>query len=260
MFDFFDYIRRWISTKALNLAQNTAMTAGIMFITCLAVKKDVFSTFGATKACLFSVLMCCIWSGLFNSIALFYSEREYLPDDLSKFLHVHTYVAANFTIQFFLCVVEAMVSAVVFSLFFHFDSECIVLGNRSIDFFLTFFLITMSADMLGLLVGMLISNINSIMTIVPVILIAQLLLSGCLFDLEGIMEKAANFTPARWGFYALGSTADLNSMLPDGAKLDIFRFEARYVLYCWSLLLLLTVICTFLSGILLYFKVNHKES
>lgn len=260
MSDFIDYIRRWISTRAMNLLGNTLMTAIIITVTCYAVKKDVFDTYSATKACLFSVLMCSIWSGLFNSIALFFSERDYLPDDLNKFLHVRTYVAANFIIQMFLCSVEAMVSAVIFSLFFHFDSNRIVIGNRSMDFFLTFFLITMSADMLGMLVGMMINSITSIMTVIPVILIAQLLLSGCLFDLDGIMEYAANFTTARWGFYALGSIANLNKMLPDGAKLDIFRCEARYVLYCWQFLLLLIIICTFLSGILLYIKVNSKDS
>lgn len=260
MIDFFDYIWRWICTRAADLLKNTLMTVGIMIVTCYAVQKDVFSTYSATKACLFSVLMCCIWSGLFNSIALFYSERDYLPDDLNKFLHVRTYVAANFTIQLFLCLVEAIVSAVVFFLFFDYSAEGIVFGNRTADFAITYFLIMMSADMLGFLVGMLIDSITSIMTIVPVILIAQLLLSGCLFDLSGILEKAANFTTARWGFYSLGAIADLNSMLPDGAKLDIFRSDVRYVLYCWKYLILLTVICTFLSGILLYIKVNRKDA
>lgn len=260
MYDFFDYIWRWIWTKAFNLVKSAIMALVIMAVTCLTVKKDVFTTFAATKACLFAVLMCCIWSGLFNSIALFFSERDYMPDDLSKFLHVRTYVAANFTIQFFLCVLEATVSAVVFSLFFHYDNECIIIGNRSFEFFLTFFLITISADMLGFLVGMMIKDLNSIMTCVPVILIAQLLLSGCLFDLEGPMKTAAIITTAKWGFYALGTTANLNSMLPDGAKLDIFRFESRYLMYCWTMLVLLTVICTFLSGIVLYVKVNRKEN
>ena len=260
MYDFFDYILRWIWTKAFNLVKSAAMTLFIMIVTCLAVKKDVFTTFAATKACLFAVLMCCIWSGLFNSIALFYSERDYLLDDLSKFLHAHTYVAANFTIQFFLCIVEATVSTIVFIFFFDFDNECIVIGNRCLEFFLTFFLITMSADMLGLLVGMMIEDLNSIMTCVPVILIAQLLLSGCLFDIEGFLEKIAIFTTARWGFYALGTTANLNSMLPDSAKLDIFRFDPRYLLYCWTMLVLMTAICTFLSGIMLYYTVNHKEN
>lgn len=260
MADFFDYIRRWISTKASNLIGNTIMTAAIITITCYAVKKDVFETYGATKACLFSVLMCSIWCGLFNSIALFYSERDYLLDDLDKYLPVRTYVSANFFIQFFLSAVESVVCAFVFSVFFDFKNTGIVLGNRSLDFCLTFFLITMSADMLGFLMGMLINSITSIMTIIPVILIAQLLLSGCLFDLDGIMEKAANFTTARWGFYALGSIADLNGLLPPGQELDIFHADPAYILYCWRFLLLLIAICSILSGIMLYFKINSVES
>ena len=260
MADFFDYIRRWFSTKSSNLLGNTLMTLVIIFITCYAVKKDVFDTFVATKSCLFSVLMCCIWCGLFNSIALFYSEKNYLLDDLDKYLPVRTYVSANFFIQFFLSAVESVICALVFSMFFSFSDVGIVLGNRSLDFCITFFLITMSADMLGFLVGMLINSITSIMTVIPVVLIAQLLLSGCLFDLDGILEKAANFTTARWGFYAMGSIADLNSMLPPGQEMSCFQAEMSYVLYCWRFLFLLIIICTILSGIMLYYKINQVEN
>lgn len=260
MKNYFDYIRRWFSTKTMNLVGNTCMTAMIITITCFAVKKDVFDTYGATKACLFSVLMCSIWCGLFNSIALFYSERDYLLDDLNKYLPVHTYVSANISIQLFLSAIESVVCAVVFTLFFNFKSNGVVLGNRTMDFCVTFFLITMSADMLGFLMGMLIKNITSIMTLIPVVLIAQLLLSGCLFDLDGIVERIADFTTARWGFYALGAIADLNSLLPPGQELSIFRPDAGYILYCWRFLLLLSVICSFLSGIMLYFKINRVEN
>lgn len=260
MVDFIDYIRRWISTKASNLLGNTIMTAAIITVTCYAVQKDVFESYSATKACLFSVLMCCIWCGLFNSIALFYSERDYLLDDLDKYLPVRTYVSANFFIQFFLSAVESVVCAFVFSLFFDFSSSGYIMGNRSLDFCVTFFLITLSADMLGFLMGMLINSITSIMTIIPVILISQLLLSGCLFDLHGVMEDAANITTARWGFYALGSIADLNSLLMPGQELSIFHADPAYIMYCWRYLFLLILICSLLSGIMLYFKMNRVEN
>ena len=257
MLDFIDYIIRWIETKASILLFNIVVAISIISLTCFAVKKDVFITFSATKACLFSILMCCIWSGLFNTIALFNSEKEYLFDDLVKFLNVRTYIAANFFLQFCLCGVEAAMAAVIFTYFFDFDMSGIVMPYRNYDFVITFFLITMSCDMLGLLVGIFFKKITTIMTAIPVILIAQLLLSGCLFDLDGPLERVADFTTARWGFYALGAIADLNEMLPSGAELNIFRCESVYISYCWGLLILLTAICTFLSGIVLYFKVNY---
>ena len=152
MLDFIDYIRRWLSTKVANLAGNAVMTAFIFFITCLAVKKNVFETFSATKACLFSVLMCGIWSGLFNSIALFYSERGYILDDFSKFLKVRTYISANVCIQTILCLMEAVVSTAAFRFFFDYSNKGTVFTNRTIEYFVTFFLIMFSADMLGFLV------------------------------------------------------------------------------------------------------------
>jgi len=259
MRDFRDYIDRWFSTKATNLLGNTMMTAIVMAVTCYAVRKDVFDAFTATRSCLFAVLMCSVWSGLFNTIALFFSERDYLLDDLNKFLPVRVYISANFLIQVLLCLIEAIVSACIFSAFFSYDSTGALLSSRSIEFGITFFLVMLSADMLGFLVGMMINSITSIMTVIPVILIVQLLLSGCLFDLEGILEKAANFTTARWGFYALGSIADLNQFI-EMAWFDEFRPDGDYIIYCWSYLMLLSVICILLSGIFLYWKINRVEN
>lgn len=258
--DFIDYIRRWLSTKWRNLVINIMIAGIITFFTCLAVKKDVFETYAATKTCLFSVLMCNTWSGLFNTIALFFSEKSYLLDDLNKFLNVRTYVLANCLIQLVLCIVESSVSTLIFSLFFQYEKKGIIFTNRSMDFLLCFFMITICADMLGFCVGLLIDKITSIMTAIPVILISHLLLSGCLFDLSGVMAKAAVFIPAHWGFYALGSVADLNSFLPYGATSHVFRNDGSYVAYCLSFLLLMTVIFILLSGIILYKKVNQTES
>ena len=260
MFDFIDYIRRWLSTKAMNLVSNTAMALLIFLITCIAVKKNVFVTFSATKACLFSVLMCGIWSGLFNSIALFYSERDYMLDDLSKFLRVRTYISANVFIQTILCSMEAVVASVVFGLIFDYSNKGVVFTNRTLEYLVTFFLIMFSADMLGLLVGMMINSITSIMTVIPIVLIMQLLLSGCLFDLDGIMDSVAIVTTARWGFYALGSISDLNNMLQEGMHMNEFISQASHIRDCWIMMLILSAVCIAFAGVFLYTKVNTVES
>ena len=188
-----------------------------------------------------------------------FSEREYTPDDLDKFLSVRTYVAANCMIQMCLCAVEAIESAAIFSGFFGHTDGGLLFGSRTLDYTLAFFLITFSADMLGFLIGILISSITSIMTVIPIVLIAQLLLSGCLFELDGFLAKIAEFTTAHWGFYALGSIADLNSLPPFNIPQSVFPRNREYVAACFSQLALLTLICIFFSGVLLYLKTNLKE-
>lgn len=256
----FDYISRWISTKISVLFRNALTAAAIMVLTCIAVKSDVFEEYGATKACLFALLMCNVWSGIFNSIGIFYSEKDYIPDDLTKFLPVHSYIAGNIIIQLFQCMLEALLSTSVFKLFFDYESEGVFFPSRNHEFLITFFLILFSADALGFLAGLLIKNITSIMSAIPVILVAQFLFSGCLFELSDFFNVIAGFTTAKWGFYSLGSIADLNSLLPPQMENSIFKAEADYIIRCWRSMILLSVFFILLSGIVLYIKVNRKKT
>ena len=118
MRDLIYYISRWNSTNAGYLQKNVLSSVGIFALACYATKSGVFEVYSSTRTCLFSILMCNVWSGTFNSIALFYSESEYVTDDLNKFLSVKTYVIANLIIQLFLCLVESALSIVLFELFY----------------------------------------------------------------------------------------------------------------------------------------------
>lgn len=254
------YIDRWNSTQVPYLIKNIVSGICIFVLTCFAVKSGAFEEYTATKACLFAVLMCNIWSGTFNSIALFYSESDYITDDLNKFLSVRTYVIANLLIQLFLCLVESVTCTVVFKIFYHYDAVGLAVKNRNMEYSITFFLILISADMLGFLVGMIIKNITSAMSIIPIILIVQFLFSGCLFELEGILQIFARFTTAKWGFAALGAITNLNSYLPPGSENGLFEYSATYIFYCWKQLILLAVVCFVGSGILLYIRINHVKN
>ena len=49
------------------------------------------------------------------------------------------------------------------------------------------------------------------MTVMPFILIIQLVFSGVLFELSGLMDKVADLTISKWGMAATGTIGDLNS-------------------------------------------------
>ena len=82
------YLERWCSTNIPYIIKNVITSAFIFGFACNAVKDGAFEVYGSTKSCLFTLLMCTIWSGIFNSIALFYSESEYVLYDLDKLISV----------------------------------------------------------------------------------------------------------------------------------------------------------------------------
>ena len=255
------YIQRWELTKRDYFVKNIVSSAAIFALACYAVKSGVFETYTDTKACLFTVLMCAIWSGIFNSIALFYSEEDYTTDDLNKILSVRVYIIANFIIQLVLSFIEAIVSCVIFSLFYNYDVDGILFSNANFDYLVTFFLVIFSADMLGFATGMLVGSITSAMTLIPILLIVHFLFSGCLFELDGILKSLSIYTTAKWGYSALGSISNLNHYLqkmnPMAKANSLFITTPEHLSSCWMHLILLIIICSFAAGILLYRKINY---
>lgn len=256
------YIERWNITKTSYLIKNVISSALIFCFACYAVRDGVFETYADTKSCLFAVLMCAIWSGIFNSIALFYSESDYTTDDLNKILTVKTYVMANVIVQAGLCIVEGIVDCALFHYWFDYGAEGIYFSDAGFDYAVTFVLVIFSADMLGFATGMLVKDITSAMTLIPALLIAQFLFSGCLFSLEGLLRSLAKFTTARWGFSALGSIADLNDLMlttsPVSDTSSLFETTRDNLVSCWTHLLVLSVCCCLIAGILLYRKLNSE--
>jgi hypothetical protein len=73
---------------------------------------------------------------------------------------------------------------------------------------------------LGLLVSARASNADKVLTILPVILFAQFVLSGSAFPVRGTpgLDQVAYVSGARWGYSAAASTANLDQLLGDGCN------------------------------------------
>ena len=139
------------------------------------------------------------------------------------------------------------------------------MANRSFEYFVTFFLILMSCDMLAFAVGAATKEVNDLMTVVPIILMAQFLFSGCLLELNGeFMNFISKLTTAKWGFRALCAISDLNSLIVPNPLLSVtpnpdFEYTVNNIVSCWGYLGILTLFCAVLSGFLLYLKMNSKN-
>jgi len=68
-----------------------------------------------------------------------------------------------------------------------------------------------------------VSNPDKALTILPVVLLAQFLLSGALFDVSAnpVLKPVSYVTSARWGFAAAASTANMKTLpSPSGCPED----------------------------------------
>ena len=257
------YIQRWNIFMMPYLVKNIVFSGLIFCVTSLIVNKGAFDEYYSTRTCLFAVLLCNIWQGIFNSIALFNDESSYTIDEINKFLPVKVYITANIILQSFLCLVEAILNTFIFTIMFDYDKTGIggvVFYNRSLEYCLTFFLVLLSCDMLSMALGVAIKKINSIMTALPVILIIQFLFSDCLFELNEYVKTLSKLTTAKWGFNALGIISDLNTYAIIGGKIKPeFERTSSNLQHCWLMLGAIVVAFSLLSGLLLYFRINKED-
>ncbi len=189
------------------------MAAVIAGLVSFVVGANLFKTQEGTLTGTFALTCICIWNGFFNSIQVICRERPILKREHRSGLHITSYISAHMIYQAFLCLCQTMITMFICSIAkVSFPTESLITGRAIVDMAITLFLITYCADMMALLVSALVHSTTTAMTIMPFLLIFQLVFSGGFFSLSGSALKVTNFTMSKWGLTALCSQGDYNSL------------------------------------------------
>lgn len=156
----------------------------------------------------------CIWNGFFNSVQVICREREIIKREHRCGMALRAYISAHFIYQAFLCFCQAFVTTgVLYITKIKLPLHGTVFPLLGLDLFVTLFLITFSADMLALLISAISKTTTVAMTIMPFVLIFELLFSGAVFSLpEGFATAISYLTIARVGMCALCAVIGYNTL------------------------------------------------
>lgn len=249
--------------------------AAISLIISFVVEDGTFKYWSQTQSGCFAIVSACIWVGIFNSIQSICKERAILKREHRSGLHISAYVFAHMIYQSVICLVQSVVMTIICTICIsHFPDEGIIFGPGFIEMFISFFLITYTADVLGLMVSSIVKTPTTAMTVMPFLLIFQLVLSGVLFSLSGSADTVANLTISKWGMQAIGSIGGMESgnmyfsakseslggayYVFDKAGMN-FDGTASHLLSCWGILLLFIVLYAAISIISLEFIDKDKR-
>ena len=155
----------------------------------------------------------CLWNGCFNSIQSVCREREIVKREHRAGMHIFAYISAHMIYQAFLCLAQTLITVLVCraaGLFF--PEAGLITPAFTLDIIITLFLTTFAADMMSLMISCIVRTTTDAMTVMPLVLIFQLVFSGILFSLSGTAEKFSYFTVAKWGMRSLCSLGDYNSL------------------------------------------------
>jgi len=195
----------------------------IIFLICLVTGDDMFREYTATKKGAFAVICACIWVGLFNSIQSVCHERAIIKREHRTGLRISSYICAHVIYEFALCALETLI---LFTAFMLRNLQNIPKPNGSIgtpafDIYVTMLLVVFGSDMLALIISCTVKKESTAMTVMPFVLIIQLIMSGMLFDLEGVTEVISRFTLSRWGLNAIMTVANTNDNVRSGYDIAV---------------------------------------
>lgn len=247
---------------------------GVSILLCTSFISDgVFVTADDTRILFLMIISLCVWSGLFNSISDIAKIKDNLIEDSRRGLSMLGFILAEAIIQFIICLVETIIVWLVVYMKYDFPNIKLVFDISYMDYVVTIFLIFLAADYLGIVfstLSVLISNRNPFsftMTILPLILLIQLLLSDMLIKLKGdVATIISHFSICKWGVLSMERIIDINKYpraislaFPDYQFAFPDLFSNAYqndLIYYWLILILFIIISIVLAYIFL--KLRNK--
>jgi len=211
---------------------------------------DMFADYEATKTGAFALVCACIWIGIFNSIQSICKERDIIKREHRTGLRISSYISAHLIYEAALCAGESLIAVSLTALANHenFPSSGVMLP-AFIELMISFFIIIFASDTLGLLVSSIVKKETTAMTVMPFVLIIQLIMSGMIFELEGYTEIISKFTISKWGLDAICTTANLNSLGWGGFMSDSsqFEFTTGHLVVVWLIIILIAAFNAIIS-------------
>ena len=231
--------------------KNFISTIIIMGIICLVTGGEMFRQYADTKNGCFAIVCAGVWIGLFNSIQSICRERDIIKREHRSGLRISSYILAHVLFEACMCAVETLIvlGIVMIRNAGHLPDSGLLLP-LPLDLYLTLFLVIFSSDMMAVLVSCVVHTTGMAMTVMPFVLIIQLVMSGAVFKLNGISEMISYLTTTRWGLNSLMAIANTNM----NVKIDYVMSRAKdcdpeleTLLHHWGILLLFCVVYIVLS-------------
>ena len=173
--------------------------AVIAALVTFVVGGNMFVTQEGTTMGTFALTCVCVWNGFFNSIQVVCRERDIVKKEHRAGMHITSYILAHMIYQLLLCFLQMLITLLICAIAgVHFPKQGIITQWGIVDMGITILLVTYAADIMALMVSCIVKNTTIAMTVMPFLLIYQLIFSGSFFDL-GAADMIKVTTISHWG-------------------------------------------------------------
>ena len=201
-------LRMFIYQSDWKVLPMAALIAGLVG---MVIHRRMFINMEGTLMGAFALVCVCIWNGCFNSIQVICRERDVIKREHRSGMHISSYIFSHMLYQLLLCILQTGITLYVTKLVgVKYPKEGLFTPWMIVDLGITMLLITYASDMLSLWVSTLAKTTTTAMTIMPFVLIFQLVFSGGMLTLPQWTKPLTNFTISNPGLKAIAAQADTN--------------------------------------------------
>ena len=188
------------------------MSAVIAGLVGMVIRNRLFINMEGTLLGGFAMVMVCIWNGCFNSIQVVCRERDVIKREHRSGMHISSYVISHMLYQLLICLLQTIVTLYVTkAVGVKYPEEGLFTRWMLLDFGISIFLITYASDMMSLWISALCRNTTTAMTIMPFVLIFQLVFSGGLMTLPGWTRHLTPLTISNPALKVVAAQGDYNN-------------------------------------------------
>ena len=201
-------IRMFVYQNDWKVLPMAALIAGLVG---MVIRKRLFINMEGTLMGAFAMVCVAIWNGCFNSIQVICRERDVIKREHRSGMHISSYIFSHMLYQALLCLAQTGVTLyVTYKTGVQYPREGLVTPLFIVDFGISMFLITYASDMMSLWVSTLAHTTTTAMTIMPFVLIFQLVFSGGMLSLPEWTKPLTYFTISNPGLKVIATQADTN--------------------------------------------------
>ena len=189
------------------------MSAVVAGMAALVVRGGMFQSMERTLTGSLALTCVAIWNGFFNSIQVVCRERSIIKREHRAGMHVSAYIAAHMIFQAMLCAIQTGILLYVCSMMgIIFPWKGLITDLFLVDLWITLFLVTYASDMMSLLISSIVRTTTAAMTVMPFLLIFQLVFSGGVFHLPKSVEFMSEYTFSHYGLTCIAAQAGYNEL------------------------------------------------
>ncbi len=201
-----------LSRDRINLLVLILQAPIIGFILALVAGEGIFNQDrppGDAQKVLFMLAVAAVWLGTSNSAREITKENPiYLRERLVN-LRIFPYIMSKMAVLTVLCILQSLLLTGIVMLRTGLPSSGALLPGP-LELILGVWLTTMGGLAIGLCISAFASNTDKAVSIVPIILVPQIILAGLIFPLSGPSQVLSFVTISKWSIDSLGTSTDLD--------------------------------------------------